>query len=329
MFITLRSLWALPFLLVIAPSLSSGQHQSSAPAAPPSPSRNEEVLLDVLVRQRDTGRVITGFGKDDFAIFENGRRQQVAQFSPDDLPLSIVLLLDLSASMDMVFKRLRESGRASWQRLQPQDEVAVMAFAKEVKLLQGFTRDKQLIASLVEKTYAEVRDIGKLHTSLDEAIYQAATYLRTTAKPDRRQMLVVISDDLAYQEGGHSHKDALKELLASGVIVHGLVVFDPAATHYLNDGSIADYAEQTGGITFMVERAGLAYLNKLEIEDKLSALLESLHGRYRLIYVPAGPKPDGKFRRLKVTCSAPGAKRLGKLDVLTRSGYYPSVEQRK
>jgi VWFA-related protein len=323
MFITVRSLWALPFLLVIAPSLSSGQHRNPPPADPPSPARNEEVLLDVLVRQRDTGRVITGFGKDDFAIFENGRRQQVAQFSPDDMPLSIVLLLDLSASMDMVFKRLRESSRASWQRLQPQDEVAVMAFAKEVKLLQGFMSDKQLIAGLVEKTYAEVRDIGKLHTSLDEAVYQAATYLRTTAKSDRRQMLVVISDDLAYQEGGHSHKDALKELLTSAVIVHGLVVFDPAATHYLSDGGINDYAEQTGGISFSIAKAGLAYLNKLEISDRLTALLESLHGRYRLTYVPADPKPDGKFRRIKVACSAPGAKRMGRLDVLTRSGYYP------
>lgn len=91
----------------------------------------------------------------------------------------------------------------------------------------------------------------------------------------------------------------------------------------------AHYAQQTGGITFTVEKAGLAYLNKLEIEERLTALLESLHGRYRLTYVPVDPKPDGKFRRIKVQCSAPGAKRMGKLDVLTRSGYYPSVAKLK
>jgi uncharacterized protein with von Willebrand factor type A (vWA) domain len=63
-----------------------------------------------------------------FAITENGVKQEVSYFSRDALPLSIILLLDVSRSVRPIIHEIRDGALHALQRLKPEDEVAVMAF---------------------------------------------------------------------------------------------------------------------------------------------------------------------------------------------------------
>lgn len=56
------------------------------------------VVLDAQIVNKKTERVVTGLGKEDFELYEDGLKQVITHFSQDKAPLSVVLLLDVSAS---------------------------------------------------------------------------------------------------------------------------------------------------------------------------------------------------------------------------------------
>ena len=102
------------------------------------------VVFDAQVIDKDTKWVIGDLNKDDFEVFENGVKQPISYFSRDSLPLSIMLLLDVSGSVRPILHQIRDGALNALQRLKPDDQVAVMAFATTRELVQGFTKDRAL-----------------------------------------------------------------------------------------------------------------------------------------------------------------------------------------
>lgn len=88
----------------------------------------ELVVVDAHVL-RKTGEVVRDLTKDDFILFEDGVEQQITHFSQDRLPMSIVLLLDLSGSV--IWEVIQDRARRTFERLRPEDEIALMLFDTE------------------------------------------------------------------------------------------------------------------------------------------------------------------------------------------------------
>src|SRR5436309_2124234 len=101
----------------------------------------ELVVLDAQVRRRSEETVGT-LTREDFMIYEDDVKQQIAHFSKDQPPISIVLLLDVSGSVMPFFEQIQGGGLRALQRLKDKDEVALMAFSTEAVLIQDFTRDR-------------------------------------------------------------------------------------------------------------------------------------------------------------------------------------------
>ena len=109
-----------------------------SPALPQSQNNNTQdeplklstqlVVVDAQVLSKKTGTPVNGLSERDFTIYEEGVKQQITHFSRDRLPLSIVLLLDVSASVMPVVEQVRNSGLKALNELKPGDEVALMAF---------------------------------------------------------------------------------------------------------------------------------------------------------------------------------------------------------
>jgi len=94
------------------------------------------VVFDAQVIDKKTKRVIGDLTKDDFELSDNGARQQISYFSRDELPLSIMLLLDVSGSVRPILHQIRDGALNALQRLRPQDQVAVVA----LRILQDWRR---------------------------------------------------------------------------------------------------------------------------------------------------------------------------------------------
>src|ERR1044072_6816239 len=99
------------------------------------------VVLDAQVIDKKTGKVFGGLQKQDFEIYEENIKQQIAYFSQDQLPLSVLLLLDISRSLRPIIEKVGEGATNALRNLRPEDEVSVMAFAEEWKVIQPFTRN--------------------------------------------------------------------------------------------------------------------------------------------------------------------------------------------
>jgi VWFA-related protein len=327
-----------PFLLIfplltayLVHSDPNQQNQSDQPIK----LNTELVVLDVLVLNKKTGRVVGGLKKEDFSIYEEGVKQQIIHFSQDKLPLSVVLLIDIGGSVRpilkqmQVTKQIRERAIAALQHLKPEDEVALIATATKTQIIEGFTKDRKLIIDKIEKL--DERALGGRGILLNDAIYEAAAYLRKASNPGHRRVIIAITDNITNQWvfEGHSEKESLRELFETGSVACGLIVQGPfSRMQYVTNkrpgiffwrklllsGDIYNYAEKTGGIVLSADRENS--------EIKLAELIDYLRARYTLAYMPSNQKLDGKFRKIKVEISPEVEKREGKLAVLARRGYY-------
>jgi VWFA-related protein len=108
------------------------------------------VVEPVLVIQPD-GKIINGLTKDDFIVKENDQTQQLASLSLGDskeVPRSIVLIIDYSASQLPFIRTSIESAKQLVDKLNPKDRMAIVT--DDVRLLVDFTTDKQLLKSRLE-----------------------------------------------------------------------------------------------------------------------------------------------------------------------------------
>jgi len=309
----------------------------------PSPGENvfrvsvRLVIVDTQVIEKKTGQPLKSLKQEDFQILEDGVPQQISSFSQDRLPLSVVLLFDLTDSVRPVLKSLAEGALEALQHLKPEDEVAVMTYAASAELIQDFTRDRGLTAAAIEKASKMKSPEAAF---FNEGIYQAAFRL---AKTPNRRVIIWMTDDVpnipdaeTKARYGRSMKDAtlhtkqetLTELFQSGTVVCSLLrqsdmsiseASNRSATKVMGQmlhppGEVYEYAKATGGQ--VVESSGK------KMKEKLAGLIDDLRMRYSLGYKPSEQKPKGKFCAIKVKLAPETVKSAGKVAVEAKQGYY-------
>ena len=136
------------------------------------------------------GNPVTGLGKNDFTVIEEGKRQQVENVgSADVVPLEIALLFDVSASTDAMFRFQQETAAKFLQDvMKPSDRATIFTIgASPVLVAARETSDKAI---------SSVRTITptKQFTAFYDSVGEAASYLAKNAAAGTRRVVVVISD---------------------------------------------------------------------------------------------------------------------------------------
>jgi Ca-activated chloride channel family protein len=272
------------------------------------------VVFDAQVIDKKSRRVIGDLTKDDFEIYEQGVRQQVSYFSRDELPLSIMLLLDVSGSVRPILHQIRDGALSALQRLKPADQVAVMAFASKSELVEDFTNDRGLVSKTIEKATASDR-LGS-GTFLGPALDEAAEHMQSAPTASSRRVIIIITDNIATSFG--MEKRIEEKLLDSGTVVYGLIVrgaigkiFNIVSLGQIK--AVDDYVKQTGGEIF---GAG-----KNEVDAKLAVVIDRLRARYAIGFRPTNEAATDEFRPVEIKLK-PVRKRKEKPVVLTKRGYY-------
>ncbi len=275
------------------------------------------VLVDAEVIDKKTRRRIGNLKREDFVLYDDGVKQNITYFSQDKLPLSIVLLLDLSDSVKPIIEQISNGALDALQHLKPEDEVALMASADKVELVQDFTRDRQLMSGKIAGV-GKTADVGQ-GTWLNEAVYKAARQMPNASNPASRRVIIVVTDNIAFSPKGEEGKKTFTELFETGSVVSGLIVrggFGKAINilflgqlHGLNP-----YAQRTGG--------EIMNADKKEVETKLAELFDHLRSRYSFGYRPSSAIVPGAFHHLEVKLLAPAALQKNRPTVRVKEGYY-------
>lgn len=285
------------------------------------------VVLDALVLQKKTGRVVGELKREDFMLAEDGVPQQITHFSQNSLPLSVLLLIDRGGCLDPFGENVRHAAREAIAHLKPADELAVMAYHDSTDLVQEFTRDRREVSDALDRVPGHDEEANHC---LDTAFYEAARYMNRAGNPVGRRVIVVITGVTSNFDcqGDPSVGEAKREVYESGSVVCGLI--PRSAGQRAESGvmrAMTGIAGAVGVPTIRVndlaeETGGEVLDNKPENLDRtFDTLFEHLRTRYQLAFVPTNRKHDGTVRKLKLTVKPAAAKSQGKLAVKTRRSY--------
>jgi len=267
------------------------------------------VLIPVTVSD-PVNRFVTGLAKEDFNLFEDNQRQEIASFSSEDAPLSVGLVFDCSGSMGAKLEKSRQAVAEFVKRANPLDEFFLVQFNDTANLVQSFTTSPEEIQSRLAFT------VSKGRTALLDAIYRALHEMKKARNP--RKTLLVISDggdnSSRYTEG--EIKSRVKE---ADVQIYAIGIFEPVVhrsrtpEELAGPGLLSEIAEQTGGRQYPVE-------NMNDLADVATKIGVELRNQYILGYSPVNQQHDGKYRRVQVKLNQP--KGLPPLRAYWRMGYY-------
>ncbi len=295
------------------------------------------VLLDAVVENKKSGQAVDTLSAKDFQIAEDGVPQTITYCSRDQLPLSVVLLFDMTETVHAALEPLARAAMETLGHLKPDDEVAVMIFSSRTELLQDFTKNRALAASAI-KTASWMADVEG--TFLDEDMFEAVDQAMKARAPGNRRVLVWLTDGTANEQNSmtqaaigqhspahlHSQQEAMTKLLQSGAVVSALIDRTAETNRAIVEsamggtrlGDIDQYAKATGGLVMNTSTR--------EAADRLALLIDRMRARYTLGFKPTRVEPQGKFCKLGLQLNPEFLRNheLRKSDfvVLTKSGYY-------
>ncbi|HEV2717599.1 MAG TPA: VWA domain-containing protein, partial [Terriglobales bacterium] len=285
------------------------------------------VTVDALVLQKDTARIVGDLKKDDFVLSEDGVRQTITHFSQDSLPLSVLLLIDRGGCLDPFGTHVRTAALDAISKLKATDEVGVMSYHNNVELLQGFTRDRSLIADALN--HVPPHDEEANHC-LNKAFADAAEYVQKAGNPIGRRVIVAITGVTRNFDcsDGPSSKSAARSVYESGAVVCGII---PKTGDQAMENGIMIWATRMGRLggapyldiqTLANETGGELLEDKPEnLDVTFQTLMNHLRSRYSLAFVSSNKKRDGTVRKLKIDVATAAPKSQGKLIVKARRSY--------
>jgi len=328
------------------------------PKPTPTPKPVEpEVITDVITTNSNlvmvpvsvtdqTGTAVQGLQVKDFRLEEEGKQQEISGLgNPEQLPLAIALLFDISSSVSTKgFFASQQNAAAAFLKLvmKPSDKAAIFTITGQPNLVQPLASADASAAKMLSIPPAT----ASVPTAFYDTVDAAAKYLTANAPSNYRRVIVVLSDgddNFSTMTRGQSIADyndttAGKQsalgtrtglLAAHQRAVAGVqksVQQADAIFYSVNPGgpsiklnliatraekAMEAIAETTGGTAFVPD-------SDADLERVFRQVAAELRGQYLLQYYADSEKiPAGQFRKIQVAVPARNDVR-----VRARQGYY-------
>jgi Ca-activated chloride channel family protein len=270
----------------------------------------EEVVLNATVLEGS--RIVQDLKRDNFQVFEDGVKQNIISFQHTDLPVSIAMVVDNSGSMSRKRPAVNKSALDLIEASNPQDEAFVVNFSDEAFIDQDFTGD----VSKLREGLSHIESRGG--TALYDAVVASADKLVADGKRPK-QVLVIITDGEDNASTLTLEQTIRRVQQLSGPVIYSIgLLFGDEMTHSEvrhARRALEMLSGETGGIAF--------FPKSIEQIDEIAAeVARDIRTQYTIGYHSSKPTTEPGFRRVQVTAQEPGQ---GKLEVRTRTGYFPSV----
>jgi VWFA-related protein len=285
--------------------LSLAPAQDASREMPPETTfrtTSDLVQLNVSVLDAE-GKMVQNLPQSAFTVYEDAVRQEIKVFRQEDVPVSMGLIIDHSASMQNKKDRVISATLAMIKASNPQDEIFVINFNEEAKLAQEFKSDIQTL----EKSLRGIDTQGE--TAMRDALLLGIEHLRHRAKRDKRVLVVITDgeDNSSVETQAHLIEAAHQ----NNVLIYGIGLLGEEQP--LNAARAKKQIEEltlaTGGRAWFPADVS-------EIATITPEIAREIRNQYVVGYTPSNSAHDGTFRRVRVDVAARD------VTVRTRSGYY-------
>ena len=274
----------------------------------------EIVRVFVTVTDRD-GRLVTTLTQPDFEVRDDGKPQPITVFDNTPRPIRLIVMLDVSGSMDGNLPLLRAAADQLITRLQPRDAARLGTFGHDITISPSFTRDANELRQTLPDAIA--RDAP---TPLWRAVDEAMSAFGDTGE-DRRVVLV-LSDGKdsgpMFRQRYISQIEVIDRARDEDVMIYAIGLRSGARSRQpgigpggLKDMLIADLPD--AGLARVAEESGGGYTEIRYGQDlgaSFAAVIDELHSQYMLGFAP--PKRDGKTHKVDVRVATGGLKARGR-----------------
>ncbi len=260
------------------------------------------VVLNVSVFDQD-GKVVKDLPKTAFTVYESGEKQTLSVFRQEDVPISLGLIIDKSASMTDKRERVASAALSMVKASNPDDEVFIINFNEKAVLSREFTSSTKDLETALRNLDAN----GE--TAMRDALLLGIEHLRHRAHRDKKVLLVVTDgeDNSSMETQAHLVEVAQQ----NDVIIYavGLLGAEEPESAARAKKQLTELTQQTGGRAWFP--ADVA-----EIANITPEIAHEIRNQYILGYTPTNLATDGSYRKLRVDVDSPNVL------VRTRAGYY-------
>jgi VWFA-related protein len=291
------------------------------PPGAPAPGQAEQTkhlksVVDLVVLHATVvdskGQFVPDLKADNFHVFEDKIEQKISVFSSEDVPVTMGLVIDNSASMKDKRAQVNAAALSFVRTSNAADEVFVVNFNDEyyLDLDEDFTSNQQELHEALEK----IDTRGS--TALRDAVVASLDHVKKGHRDKRVLLVITDGDDDASSK---SFPYTLKAAVDSNAVIYAIGVFsdddrkNQKKMVRKSKKDLTDLAEATGGLAFFPDRLE-------DVDPVCVQVARDIRNQYTLGYYPTNAATDGTFRAVKVDLVEPKGK--GKLSLRTRSGYY-------
>jgi VWFA-related protein len=144
------------------------------------------------------GRAVKSLKAEDFTVYEDGARQQIAHFATTEEPFTLLLLLDISGSARDEVMLIKRAAKRFLAELRPEDRVGVIAFSREIEMIAEFTDSRSRVEAEIDRISPSKGDEVSRYTTNTGTSFYDALYLAVEESPlkkaEGRKAVVCMSD---------------------------------------------------------------------------------------------------------------------------------------
>ncbi len=324
---------------------------SAAPVASPSPTPRvrEEIpqdsdevikvetnLTNIFFTAADKNkRFVSDLKAEDILVLEDGQPQQVFTFQQNiDLPLSLAILIDTSASEERTLPDEKVAARAFLENVlrANKDEAAILSFTGETTLEQGFSGNLERLRRAIDRVEF-VPPSGYVgggvvvngtppisgtnqslagSTAIWDAIWATSEELLSTSAEHTRRAIILLTDGVDTSSRLKMH-EAIERAQKADALIYAIGIGD-RYTFNVNEGDLKKLAEKTGGRAYFPR-------HERDLNDAFTQIQRDLREQYLVAYSPSNKARDGSYRKIEIQVVGPNQKQRD-LKLNYRSGYF-------
>jgi Ca-activated chloride channel family protein len=262
------------------------------------------------------GHLVDHLTKDAFSVFENNVRQEIKVFKHEDIPVSMGLVIDSSASMRNSNKRagVQAAAMALIQASNKDDEVFVIHFNDETYFDNPGGKDFLTKPEEMKEALGRTEPSGG--TAMRDAVQLAIGWLKKAHK--EKKVLVVVTDG---EDNASDQDNSLENLVRSArqneVLIYsvGLLSEEDHKAAANAKHQLSELSDATGGEAYYPKEVS-------EVNQIANQVARDLRSQYTIEYSPTNASMDGTFRKIRVAVKGPGSP-----TARTRTGYYATPDQ--
>lgn len=331
--------------------LAQNESNSANPAPSPSPTPrtrdelpqdSDEVikvdtnLTNIFFTAADKNkRFISDLKAEDIRVLEDGQPQEIFTFQTNiDLPLSLAILIDTSASEERTLPDLKEAARAFLENVLKanRDEAAILSFTGETTLEQGFSGNLDRLRRAIDRVefippsgyigggvvvngtppISGTNQAIAGSTAIWDAVYATSEELIGASAEHTRRAIILLTDG-DDTSSRLKMDEAIESAQKADALIYAIGIGD-RYTFNVNEGALRKIAERTGGRAYFPR-------HERDLRDAFVQIQRDLREQYLVAYSPLNKSRDGSYRKIEIQIVNPEMRKQN-LKLNYRAGYF-------